>query len=62
MCGGVGSVLTQHRSHDRKLTVNVTLATGNQAEPAHCYKFHILQKILQYTIVYNIILGPGKAT
>jgi hypothetical protein len=40
--------------------VNATLAMGHQTDPAHCYKFHILQTNLQYTIFYNIILGLGK--
>jgi hypothetical protein len=37
---------------------------GSQADPAHCYKFHILQPNLQYTVpvFYNIILGLGKTT
>ncbi len=63
--GGGGSVLTQHQSHDMKMdsqAVNATLVMGNQANPAHCYQFHILLMNLQYPIFYNIILGLGKIT
>ncbi len=43
-----------------KQMANATLTMGHQANPVHCYKFHILQTNLQYTIFYNIILGLGK--
>ncbi len=42
--------------------INATLAMGHQANPAHCYKFHILQTNSQCTIFYNIILGLRKTT
>jgi hypothetical protein len=54
MCGG-GLVLTQHQSCHRKWTINRTLAMGHQADPVHCYKFHILQQICSiqyYTILF----------
>ncbi len=35
-------------------------AMGHQADPAHCYNFHILQTNSQYTIFYNNILGAGE--
>jgi hypothetical protein len=44
----------------QKRMVNETLAMGHQANPAQCYKFHILQANLQYAIFNNIILGLGK--
>ncbi len=44
----------------RKRTINAILALGHQADQVHCYKFHILQIDLQYTIFYNLILGLEK--
>jgi hypothetical protein len=58
-CGGRAwfSPYTSHMT--RKWMVNTTLVMGNQADPTLCYKFHILQATLQYTVFYNIILGLG---
>jgi hypothetical protein len=37
--------ITTHASHEiQKWTVNATLAMGHQADPGHCYRFHILQQ------------------
>jgi hypothetical protein len=59
-CGGV-AWFSPNTSHViRKRTVDPALAMGHQADPAHCYKFHILQMNLQYTIIFNIILGLGR--
>ncbi len=45
-----------------KWMVNATLTMGHQADPAHCYKFHILQTNSQYAIFYNIIWGLETMT
>jgi hypothetical protein len=59
--GGLGfSPNTSHMIW--KWRVNTTFAISHQADPARCYKFHILQTNLQYTIFYNIILWLGKTT
>ncbi len=55
-----GSVLTQNQSRDMETKVNATLLIGHQADPMHCYKFHILQELCSYMLFYNIILGLGK--
>ncbi len=45
LCEGRGSQFSSNTSHMiRKQTVNATLAMGHQADPAHRYKFHILQR------------------
>ncbi len=43
-----GTRFSPNTSHlIRKRTVNATLAMGHQADPAHCYKYLILQTNLQ---------------
>jgi hypothetical protein len=37
----------------QKQAVDATFAMGHQADPAHCYKFHILQTNLQYTLFWD---------
>jgi hypothetical protein len=61
--GGGGSVLTQHQSHNRIRTVNAILVTGHQADPVHCYKFHILQQICSpqyFTILFGTLEDDKK--
>ncbi len=58
--GGGARFLTQHQSHDTEMEGQHNIR--DQADPARCYKFHILQTNLQYTIFYNIILWLGKTT
>jgi hypothetical protein len=41
-------------------TVSATLATGHQADPVHCYKFHILQQICITNYILNYYLGSGE--
>jgi hypothetical protein len=56
LCAG-GAQFSPHTSHViRKQTVNATFATSHQADPAHCYKFHILQWICStqyFTILFS---------
>jgi hypothetical protein len=66
LCAG-GAQFSPHTSHMiRKRTVNATLATSHQADPAHCYKFHILQRICstQYFTIFFLDWGrrqkPGS--
>ncbi len=39
-------------------TVNATLAMGHQADLAHCYKFHILQRNSS-TQYFTTLFGTG---
>jgi hypothetical protein len=51
--GEEGSVLTNTSHVIQKQAVDATLAMGHQADLAHCYKFHILQTNLQYTLFWD---------